>query len=88
MVVPDFRITNGFSSPLMTDKSTSRCYLNRLRNTRSIRSMVSDQLLSNLRGTGYFSEGAKWVELQCFGSVEFGEISVEGSQRKVAGFAR
>ena len=25
-----------FSSPLMTDKNTSSCYLNRLRNTRSI----------------------------------------------------
>ena len=34
------------------------------------------------------SERPSEVELQSFGSVEFGEISVEGSQRKVAGFPR
>ena len=39
-----------------------------------------------INGTGQFSKGAKWAELQSFGSVEFGEISVEGPQRKVTGF--
>ena len=35
-----------------------------------------------------FLKGPSEIELQSFGSVEFGEISVEGSQRKVAGFPR
>ena len=39
-------------------------------------------------GTATFLKGPSGIELQSFGSVEFGEISVEGSQRKVAGFPR
>src|SRR4249920_1603007 len=33
-------------------------------------------------------QGRNSLKLQSLGSVEFGEISVEGSQRKVAGFPR
>jgi hypothetical protein len=41
-----------------------------------------------LRAQATFLKGPSGVELQSFGSVEFGEISVEGSQRKVDGFPR